>query len=82
MNNINLNRLKHVRELLNDIEEELVPCFAEEDQRLRKLCDTEPFSDDMVQLDLIVSSLEQILTYNKLCRNNVDFVLNFEEEGE
>lgn len=77
MNGVNIKRVKHVREILDDIEEELLPCFTEEDQRLRELCESEMFSDEQIELDQVVGALENSLERIMQCRDSLDFVLNY-----
>ena len=83
MNETNIKRLENVRKILDDIEEELLPCFAEEDHRLRELCEREMFSDEQVELDTVVSSLEYTILRIKRSRKSLDFVLNYvKEQGD
>lgn len=83
MNATNIKRLENVREALDELEEELLPCYVEEDHRLRLLCESEMFSDEQVELDNIVSSLEYTIRRIRRCRKSLDFVLNYEnQQGE
>ena len=82
MNNINLNRLKHVREVLDELEDELLPCYLEVDRILRLRLITEFISDDLVQFSARVVALEDALGDITSCADILDYVLDFFQKGE
>ena len=83
MNGVNQKRLRNVRKILDELEEELVPCFTEEDQRLRELCESEMFSDEQIELDSVVCALEYSLERIRQCRCCLNFVINYiDKQGE
>lgn len=82
MNNINLNRLKHVREVLDELEYKLLPCYLEVDEILRLRLVTESISDDLVQFSALVFALEDALGDITSCADKLDYVLDFFQKGE
>lgn len=80
MNEFNVKRLRRALELLNDIEEEIVPAFAEEDNLLGCLCNEEIFSSDSASIHNHVIDLEEALYCVVTCRDHLKNVLGMFEE--
>ena len=76
MNEYNVKRLENVLEELKHIEEEIVPCWVEEDHTLSLLCEDELFSDEMcVKHDRVVA-LEDALTFVRDIRSLIRCVID------
>ena len=61
MNQINHKRLVNALEELKQVEENIVPCWAEEDHTLSLLCENETYCDEMIVKYEKVLVLEKVL---------------------
>ena len=76
MNEYNQKRLVKALDDLNTLEEEILPCWAEENGYLRKLCEEELFSDSMIHAEERVNTLEAALKVIRDCKAYLNFVID------
>ena len=81
MNVYNEKRLIKVLDELNHLEEEILPCWAEEDAFLKCECDNERFTKEMIKSKDRLDMLEAALTYIKSCRDYLSFVVESNKIG-
>lgn len=79
MNEINQKRIKKVLEELKQLEEDIVPCWAEEDHILSLLCDDERYSEDIAKKHDRIVALEQVLYYVRRSIELLRFVYETED---
>ena len=76
MNEYNQKRLEKALDDLNALEEEIVPCWAEENAFLERECENEKFTKEMLMAKNRLSNLEVSLSAIKDCRKYLKFVIN------
>ena len=79
MNEINQKRIKKVLEELKQLEEDIVPCWAEEDHILSLLCDDERYSEDIAKKYDRIVALEQVLYFLRRSSELLRFVYETED---
>lgn len=75
MNAYNEKRLLKVLDELNHLEEEILPCWAEEDAFLKRECDNERFTKEMVKSKERLDILEAAFFSLKELRAHIRFAL-------
>ena len=71
MNAYNEKKLIKVLDELNHLEEEILPCWAEEDAFLKRECDNEKFTKEMVKSKKRLDMLEVALFSLKELRAHI-----------
>ena len=79
MNEINQKRIEKALEELKQLEEDIVPCWAEEDHILSLLCEDELFSKDMAEKYERIVALEQVLYFVRRSTELLRFVYETED---
>ena len=71
MNKYNENRLIQLLDDINHVEEEIVPCWAEENAFLERECDNEKFTKEMLKAKERLDVLEAALFSVKELRAHI-----------
>ena len=71
MNEYNKKRLKSALDMVSDLEEELVPCLADEKSVLSELTDAEEFSAAVIDGHERLLCLESCLDALRTIKNNI-----------
>ena len=82
MNEFNVKRLRHVLDLLNDIEEEILPGYIEEDHNVFRLCGEEKCILSNSDLYKRTKLLEEVICSISECRNKIRVVLGIITDKE
>lgn len=71
MNEYNKKRLKSALDMVSDLEEELVPCLADEEKNLRELTETEIYSLAQIASEERFGRLEICMDALRTIKNNI-----------